>query len=603
MIRKILIFLAIIFIVLATTYVSKLLFFKPFSFNHFLTRQLVYDALESPEYLTYIGILEKYGYRSYNGKLSDYSLKKDIKDLKKIKKEYKILNSYEDKDLSAEELTSKKISLFQMRNEIDQKTKYPYHSYPLIQMNGLHTQILEFMTDIHPIKDEKDAKYYLSRLEMIPIVFSQVLEKMEKRKNLKIFPPTFMVERVIGQIENIIDIPIPENPLVTIYEDKLISIGMPKELINSYKNKASKIIKEKVLPSYQLLLLHLHEIKPLSNINHGVWSLPDGDNYYSLRLRVMTTSNYSSEQIHNIGLKEVERIKNEILSILKSEGYENIDNVGEALIKLNESEEFLFEDNQKSRDEIIEIYNNIIDEAYELMPQYFLELPNSKVIVKPVPAYSEKSAAGGYYRGPSLDGKRPGIFYANLYDIKATPKFGMKTLAFHEAIPGHHFQIALNLENKDLSFFRKHGVNSTAYTEGWALYAEQLAVEIGLSENPYDKIGFLQSELFRAVRLVVDTGIHYKKWSREEAIEYMYNQTGKAMSSVIAEIERYIAWPGQACSYKIGMLKILELRQNTKDILGNRFDIRDFHNFILENGEVPLTVLEDNYKIWIKDKK
>ena len=317
----------------------------------------------------------------------------------------------------------------------------------------------------------------------------------------------------------------------------------------------------------------------------------------------MTTSNYSSEQIHNIGLKEVERIKNEILSILKSEGYENIDNVGEALIKLNESEEFLFEDNQKSRDEIIEIYNNIIDEAYELMPQYFLELPNSKVIVKPVPPYSEKSAAGGYYRGPSLDGKRPGIFYANLYDIKATPKFGMKTLAFHEAIPGHHFQIALNLENKDLSFFRKHGVNSTAYTEGWALYAEQLAVEIGLSENPYDKIGFLQSELFRAVRLVVDTGIHYKKWSREEAIEYMYKQTGKAMSSVIAEIERYIAWPGQACSYKIGMLKILELRQNTKDILGNRFDIRDFHNFILENGEVPLTVLEDNYKIWIKDKK
>ena len=203
MIRKILIFLAIIFIVLATTYLSKLLFFKPFSFNHFLTRQLVYDALESPEYLTYIGILEKYGYRSYNGKLSDYSLKKDIKDLKKLKKEYKILNSYEDKDLSAEELTSKKISLFQMRNEIDQKTKYPYHSYPLIQMNGLHTQILEFMTDIHPIKDEKDAKYYLSRLEMIPIVFSQVLEKMEKRKNLKIFPPTFMVERVIGQIENI----------------------------------------------------------------------------------------------------------------------------------------------------------------------------------------------------------------------------------------------------------------------------------------------------------------------------------------------------------------------------------------------------------------
>ena len=602
MIKKTIILITIIFVTLATTYALKLLFFKPFSFNHFLTRQLVYDALESPEYLTYIGILEKYGYRSYNGKLSDYSLEKDIKDLKKLKKEYKILIAYKNEELSAEELTSKKISLFQMRNEIDQRTKYPYHSYPLIQMNGLHTRILEFMTDIHPIKDEKDAKYYLSRLEMIPVVFSQILGKMERRKNLKIFPPIFMVERVIGQIEDIIDIPISKNPLITIYEDKLSSIGMSNDLINSYKNKASRIIKEKVLPSYQLLLLHLHEIKPLSNTNHGVWSLPDGDNYYSLRLRVMTTSDYSAEQIHNIGLNEVKRVTNEIRNILKAEGYENVNNVGEVLIKLNENEKFLFEDDQKSRNEIIEIYNNIIDEAYVLMPKYFAELPKSKVIVKPVPSYSEKSAAGGYYRGPSLDGKRPGIFYANLYDIKATPKFGMKTLAFHEAIPGHHFQIALNLENKDLSFYRKYGINSTAYTEGWALYAEQLAVEIGLSEDPYDKIGFLQSELFRAVRLVVDTGIHYKKWSREEAIDYMYKHTGKAMSSVIAEIERYIAWPGQACSYKIGMLKILELRQNTKEVLGTRFDIRDFHSFILENGEVPLTVLEDNYKIWIKGK-
>ena len=602
MIRKILIPIIIIFITLFCIYVLKLIFFKPFSFNHFLARQFIVNTLDSPESLTYIGLFEKYGYRSYNGKLSDYSLEKDIKDLKKLKKEYKILNSYQDEDLSFNELTSKKIAQFQMKNEIEQRTKYPYHTYPLIQMNGLHTQLLEFMTDIHPIKDEKDAEYYLSRLEKIPEVFSQILEKMEKRKELKIFPPVFMVERVIGQIENIIDIPIKENPLITIYEEKLTTAGINPKTIKLSKEKAEKIITEKVLPSYQLLLMHLYEIRPKANINHGVWSLPDGENYYSLRLRIMTTSNYSADEIHNIGLSEVERITNEIIDILETEGYENIDDVGQVLIELNESERFLFEDNQSSRKEIIDIYNNIVDESYELMPQYFRKLPKSKVIVKPVPAYSEKSAAGGYYRGPSLDGKRPGIFYANLYDIKATPKFGMKTLAFHEAIPGHHFQIALNLENTDLGIFRKYAVNSTAYTEGWALYAEQLAVEIGLSEDPYDKIGFLQSDLFRAVRLVVDTGIHHKRWSREKAIDYMYKKTGKAMSSVVAEIERYIAWPGQACSYKIGMLKILELRQNAKENLGNRFDIRDFHDFILENGEVPLTVLEDNYKKWIKNK-
>ena len=217
MIRKILIPIIIIFITLFSIYLLKLIFFKPFSFNHFLARQFIVNTLDSPETLTYIGLFEKYGYRSYNGKLSDYSLEKDIKDLKKLKKEYKILNSYQDKDLSFDELTSKKIAQFQMKNEIEQRTKYPYHTYPLIQMNGLHTQLLEFMTDIHPIKDEKDAEYYLSRLEKIPEVFSQILEKMEKRKELKIFPPIFMVERVIGQIENIIDIPIKENPLITIY--------------------------------------------------------------------------------------------------------------------------------------------------------------------------------------------------------------------------------------------------------------------------------------------------------------------------------------------------------------------------------------------------
>ena len=602
MIKKTLISATIIFVALFSIYTLKLIFFKPFSFDHFLSRQFIVNTLDSPESLTYIGLLEKYGYRSYNGKLSDYSLEKDIKDLKKLKREYKILNSYQNENLSPDELTSKKIAQFQMKNEIEQRTKYPYHAYPLIQINGLHTQIIEFMTDIHPIRDEKDGKYYLARLEKIPEVFNQIFEKLEKRKQLKIFPPIFMVERVINQIENIIDIPVKENPLLIIYEKKLSSAGIETKTINILKEKAERIITEKVIPSYQLLLMHLHEIRPKANISHGVWSLPDGENYYSLRLRIMTTSNYSAEEIHNIGLNEVERITAEIINVLKTEGYENILDVGQVLIELNESEDFLFEDNQSSREEIIEIYNNIVDDAYELMPKYFRKLPKSRVIVKPVPAYSEKSAAGGYYRGPSLDGKRPGIFYANLYDIKATPKFGMKTLAFHEAIPGHHFQIALNLENNNLGIFRKYAVNSTAYTEGWALYAEQLAVEIGLSDDPYDKIGFLQSDLFRAVRLVVDTGIHHKRWSREKAIDYMYKKTGKAMTSVIAEIERYIAWPGQACSYKIGMLKILELRQNAIETLGTKFDIRDFHDFILENGEVPLTVLEDNYKKWIKNK-
>ena len=602
MIRKIFISLLIILLVGSSIYTLKLFLFKPFSLNHFLTRQLIYDALESPEYLTYIGILENYGFRSHNGKLSNYSLEKDIDDLIEIKKAYKIIDSYKDKNLTSDELISKKIALFQLRNEIDERTKYPYHNYPLRQMNGLHTQILEFMTDIHPINDIKDGEYYLSRLEMIPTVFSQILEKMNKRRELKIFPPTFMVQRVIDQINNVLSLSINENPIITIFEDKLSDLELSEDQISDLKERAIFILNEKVLPSYKSLLTHMEEILPLANINDGVWSLPDGNNYYALKLRKMTTSNFTAEEIHQLGLSEVKRISGEITKILKAEGYENSENIGSILIQLNESDKFLFPDTQESREEIINIYNNIIIESAKIMSTYFHRLPKAAVIVKPVPSYSEESAAGGYYRGPSLDGKRPGIFYANLYDIKATPKFGMKTLAFHEAIPGHHFQISLNLENKELGFYRRFGVNSTAYTEGWALYAEQLAVEIGLSEDPFDKIGVLQSELFRAVRLVVDTGIHYKKWTREKAITYMFETTGKAMSSVVAEIERYISWPGQACSYKIGMIKILELRQKAKEILGENFDIRDFHDFVIGNGEIPLIILEDNFKKWIENK-
>ena len=602
MIRKIFISILIVLLVGGSIYALKLFVFKPFSLNHFLTRELVYDALKSPEILTYMGVLEEYGFRSHNGKLSDYSLKKDSDDLREIKKKYRIVNSYQDEHLTPDELTSKKIALFQLRNEIDERTKYPYHNYPLRQMNGLHTQILEFMTDVHPIKDLKDGEYYLSRLEMIPIVFSQILEKMTKRKELKIFPPTFMVQRVIDQINNVLSLSIDENPIITIFEEKLLKLELTEEQVSDLRERAIYIFNEKVLPSYKSLLKHMEEILPLANLNDGVWSLPDGDNYYVLKLRKMTTSNFTAEEIHQIGLSEVERISREITKILKAEGYENFENIGSILIQLNESDRFLFPDTQESREEIINIYNDIIIESSKIMSSYFHRLPKADVIVKPVPSYSEESAAGGYYRGPSMDGTRPGIFYANLYDIKATPKFGMKTLAFHEAIPGHHFQIALNLENKELGFYRRFGVNATAYTEGWALYAEQLAVEIGLSEDPFDKIGFLQSELFRAVRLVVDTGIHYKKWTREEAITYMFEKTGKAMSSVVAEIERYISWPGQACSYKIGMIKILELRQKAKELLGEDFEIKDFHDFIIENGEIPLTILEDNFKKWIETK-
>ena len=332
---------------------------------------------------------------------------------------------------------------------------------------------------------------------------------------------------------------------------------------------------------------------PEANIHHGVWSLPNGDNFYALRLKVYTTTNYSAQEIHNIGLKEVERITTRMQEIVIQLGHGKNINVGQLMNQLNEDTRFLYADTPDRKKMVIQDYSDIVEETWNASENYFHKMPLSQVVVKAVPDYSEQNQAGGYYMSPALDGSRPGVFYANLYDIKQTPTYSMRTLAFHEAIPGHHLQNALNLENEDLSLYRRFGYGTSAFSEGWALYAERLSLEIGLANNPYDELGVLQSELFRAVRLVVDTGIHFKRWTREDAMDYMKRVTGMSDTEVTSEIERYIVWPGQACSYKVGMLKLLQLREKAQNELGDKYDIRDFHSAVLDHGEPPLFIVEE----------
>jgi uncharacterized protein (DUF885 family) len=309
-------------------------------------------------------------------------------------------------------------------------------------------------------------------------------------------------------------------------------------------------------------------------------------------LQIFTTTDLTADEIHNLGLQLVDEIQSEIKRILADEGYDTNRPLAELFVELNNDPRFLFEDSDNGREAILEEYRRINRETYDMLPDYFNELPQAKVVVKRVPIFSEKSAAGGYYQGSSLDGSRPAAWYANLYDIYATQTFKMPALSFHEAVPGHHLQIALNQENLNQTLWNKFGYSTSAFTEGWALYAERLAIEAGLIKDPYEMIGSLQSELFRAARLVVDTGLHSKKWTREQAITYMMDNAGEVRSESESEIERYIVWPGQATAYMIGRIKILELRERAKKELGNRFNIKDFHSVVLMNGVLPLTVLE-----------
>ena len=581
-------------LVLGLLFLGNLFFMKPLSLDHYLAKELILNLMDSPESLTYLGIVDRFNWATgHQSKISINGLKELNEDLIEARESQSMLLSYEDSSLSDQQMITKKIAVFDLNNMIEELEKFPYHDYPLNQIGGIHLNMVEFMTDIHPIRNASEAQFYIDRLNLFDDSFEATLEVLDAQRKEGIYPPKFVFDHVIRQLDEFINYRNEKNPLKVIFLKKVQELDLDKQTFDELISKLDLALEKSVKPGFKLLLNFMNETLHKANIQHGVWSLPNGDDFYALRLKVYTTTNYSAKEIHNIGLKEVERITNRMQDILNTLGYGNNVNVGRVMNELNEDTKFLYMDTTNRKQKVIQDYSAIVKETWTVSADYFHKMPESKVEVKAVPEYSEQNQAGGYYMSPALDGSRPGVFYANLYDIKQTPTYSMRTLAFHEAIPGHHLQVALNLENEQLSLYRRFGYGTSAFTEGWALYAERLSLEIGLANNPYDELGILQSELFRAVRLVVDTGIHFNRWTREEAMKYMKKVTGMSDTEVTSEIERYIVWPGQACSYKVGMLKILELREKAKQELGENFDIRDFHSAVLDYGEPPLFIVEE----------
>ena len=550
--------------------------------------------IDSPESLTYLGVVDRFNWlTNHQSKISITGLSDMEEDLADAKKLKALLLSYKNESLSEQQKITKEIAVFDASNFIKETEEFPFHNYPLNQIGGIHLNAVEFMTDVHPIRNVKEAEAYIDRLNLFDDSFKATLEILNAQKKAGIFPPKFVFDHVIRQLEEFLNFKENENPLRSVFLRKIEDLNLDSEVSGDLISKLDNSIENSVTPGFKLLYDFVKETRKKANQYHGVWSLPNGDEFYALRLKVYTTTDYSAEDIHNIGLSEVERITKRMQEIAFDLGYGDQVKVGQLMNSLNEDSNFLYSDTPDRKERVVADYNSIVEETWNISELYFHNMPKSRVEVRAVPEYSEQNQAGGYYMSPALDGSRPGVFYANLYDIKQTPTYSMRTLAFHEAIPGHHLQVALNLENESLSLYRRFGYGTSAFSEGWALYAERLALEAGLAEDPYDELGVLQSELFRAVRLVVDTGIHYKRWSREEAMAYMKNVTGMSDTEVWVEIERYIVWPGQACSYKVGMLKILELREKAKEKLGEDFNIKDFHSVILEQGQPPLFIVED----------
>lgn len=593
--------LLVLAILAAGSFFVHVWYFKPFSINLFFGREALQFALESPELLSSIRVLEQFGIDGHNAELDDESIASGDRMFARLKRAHATLVSYDDADLDAADRRSKEIMLAMLDMGLEAE-RFRFHNYPLNQMFGAQNNFPSFMESTHQVHDLGDAEDYVTRLSKSGIKFDQVLEGLHHREKLGILPPQFVMDKVLEEMRNFVATPAEENILFTALARKMQEAELAPEAQTRVGSAARREIEQTVYPAYDRLIAYFEQLDSKVDGNHGVWALPDGAELYRLALKFFTTTDYSPDEIHRLGLAEVDRIQAEILAILEAEGWDTVAGFEPVMENLKADPRFYYSDSDEGREQILADYRAIIDEISAGLSDAFDVAPEADVEVQRIPEFKEKTAPGAYYQQPAMDGSRPGVFYANLWDIKATPKYGMRTLAYHEAIPGHHFQLAIQQQQEDLPFFRRM-IPFTAYSEGWALYAERVAWELGFLDDPYDNVGRLQAELFRAVRLVVDTGIHSQRWSREQAIDYLIANTGVAESDAVSEIERYFVLPGQACAYKVGMMKILELRERAQRELGAAFDLREFHNVVLTNGSMPLILLERLVGEYIEAKR
>lgn len=478
-----------------------------------------------------------------------------------------------------------------------------HSAFVVNQINGPTIDMAGALQNSHPVSNEQDAKNYLSRLEKFGAALKAVEQRFVSDAATGWIAPKVLLEKSLAILDGYASGEVTEHVLYKDFAKKLDALnGLTAEAKQQYLTSAALLIEQQVQSSYQQLAAAVRAELPKARMESGIWAQPGGDKFYAYSVKQLGDTDLTPEQIHQKGLDEVARISQEMDSILKSVGYKD-GTVGARMTALNSEARFLYEDSDAGRQQVLDDLNKYIAEINLRMPELFATKPPYPVEVRRIPVEIQDSAAGGQYSSPAIDGSKPGIYWINLRDIKANAKFDLKTLTYHEANPGHHWQVALNLAQEHLPLLRRVAPYNS-YVEGWALYSELVAKEMGMyKDDPFGDLGRLKAELFRSVRLVVDTGLHAKKWTREQAISYMAETTGTTESDVVSEIERYMAWPGQALGYKLGMLKIVELRSYAKEQLGDKFNIKAFHDLVLLGGAVPMSVLDTKVKNWVESQK
>ncbi|MBT1063006.1 DUF885 family protein [Bowmanella sp. Y26] len=500
------------------------------------------------------------------------------------------------------------LSLTLYRLDLERKLandKFRHHSYIMDQFSAWHTQVPSFLINIHRITDSSDANAYVARLNGVKNLFDQVIEQLKIREKLGVFPPKWSYDQMVAASQNVIsgapfDDTGKDSTLWHDFTTKLAALNLPEAEQQSLREAAQQALLSSVKPAYEQMIAELKHQRELSPEGDGVWRLPDGESWYSNRLSWFTTTDLNAEEVHQLGLDNVARIHQQMRQIMTKVGFEG--DLPAFFEFMRTDAQFYYPNTDEGRAQYLSEAKELIDIMREQLPAYFGLIPQADMVVKRVEAFREKSAGKAFYQSPALDGSRPGTYYANLYDMNNMPIYQMEALAYHEGIPGHHMQRAITQELKGIPDFQKYA-SFTAYTEGWGLYTEELAKDMGFYADPYSDFGRLAMELWRACRLVVDTGMHSKKWSREQAIQYLLDNTPNPQGDVVKAIERYIAMPGQATAYMVGKLKIMQLRQYAMDELGEDFDFRGFHDEVLKYGPLPLNLLESKIKAWVAAQK
>jgi len=581
----------------------RIIWGHPFSINQLANRQATFFLLRNPELFTMIGAVDGTPLDRHSGRLAPVGVEKREADYEFGQQALAEVRAFDRAKLAPQEQITYDILLdfygSQARlHEFDWLSSEGL--YPISPMFGTQVQLASFMQTTHVVKNEKTARNYVSRLRAMGGKLDGLTAEMQRQSAAGVVLPPALLEKSLVVIGDTIA-PAPEaSPFVTTFVERMARAkGLDQQAQATLRAEAIEAVKSSVYPAYERMRTALIAERPgAEGTADGVGRLAEGAAFYQAMLRQFTTTDYTPDQVHELGLAEVARIDAEMNALLKSQGLE-AGTVAERMAALRTDPSFLLPNTAEGREQLLAKYRAILDDMGARMPAYFRTIPPGKLAVERIPASAEKGSAGAYYSPAAMDGSRPGTFYANLRDTSEMPTWGMKTLSYHEGIPGHHFQIATAQGLEGLPLIRQQPIY-TAYAEGWALYAERLAAEIGLyADDPFGDLGRLQAEMFRAVRLVVDTGLHAKGWTREQAIEYMVNTAGMGESEVTSEVERYMALPGQACAYKVGQLKILELREKARAALGPKFSLRDFHTVVLENGAVPLTVLERLVDDWV----